>query len=490
MRPVLIRAVLRGSVAAIVLASGLTSVSLLAETLQGALSKAYETNPTLTAARAGQRALDENLPITRARGLPGADLSGTYNETAKRSSNSASSPTRSFTGRFGIDVPLYQGGAIKNGVRAADARIDSGQADLRGTEAEVFTRVVAAYMDVLRDEAIVALNRAQVGVLKVNLDATKDRFQVGDLTRTDIAQSEARLARAQSAFRGAEANLITSRETYISLVGEAPGSLEQPPALPNLPAAPDAAVAVALEGNPDLIAAVKSSEAARYDVSAARAARLPKVSAFADGTYSDLLNSVPAATAALVENSTTSAAVGIQATLPLYQGGAPAAQIRQAQARQAQAMEIVVAVERGIIAQTRAAYASWQASNEVIASSEIGVSANKLALEGVRAENSVGTRSILDILDAEQELLNAQVQLVTARRNAYVAGFNLLASMGKAEARDLGLSGGVLYDPEINYKRAKGTYWDWSGEPAPKTESTRTVDTPVQNPSVTNYPGQ
>lgn len=470
-------------------ASSLSGVAH-AETLREALAKAYQSNPTLSAARAGQRALDETLPITRSQGLPGASLSGNYSETVKRSANSPTSPARSFTGRIGVDYPIYAGGAIKNGVRAADARIDSGQADLRGTEADIFTRVVAAYMDVLRDESIVALNRAQVGVLKVNLEATKDRFQVGDLTRTDIAQSEARLARAESSYRGAEANLIGSRENYINLVGSPPGKLDQPPELPNLPASTGQAVDVALNGNPDLIAASKAADAARYDVAVSRASRLPKVSAVADGGYTDLLNSVPGAAAALVKNATTSASVGIQATMPLYQGGAPSAQIRQAQARQSQAMEIVVAVERSIVAQARASYASWRASNEVIKSSEVAVSANKLALEGVRAENSVGTRSILDILDAEQELLNAQVQLITARRNAYVAGFSLLAAMGKAEARDLGLEGGALYNPEINYDRAKGTYWDWDSQPAPKTEATRTVDTPAQNPSVDNYPGQ
>lgn len=480
-----------GRLAAVLLAGvSFVAVPASAETLREALAQAYATNPTLTAARAGQRALDESLPITRARGLPGADASATYNDTVKRSANSVTSPDRTLNARVGIDVPLYLGGAVKYGVRAANERIAAGQADLRGTEADVFTRVVAAYMDVLQNEAIVALNRAQVGVLKVNLEATRDRFQVGDLTRTDIAQSEARLARAESSYRGAEANLISARENYIALVGLPPINLQQPPALPNLPESVDVAENIAIEGNPDLIAARKSVDASRYDVSVARASRLPKVSAFADGTYTDLLKSVPGSAAALVANSTTSASIGVQASVPLYQGGLPSAQIRQAQARQAQSQEVEVAVERSIVAQTRSAWASWQASNEVIKSSELGVSANKLALEGVRAENSVGTRSILDILDAEQELLNAQVQLVTARRNAYVAGFSLLASMGKAEARDLGLEGGALYDPLPNYRRAKGTYWDWDSQPAPKTEATRTVDTPAQNPSVENYPGQ
>jgi outer membrane protein len=174
----------------------------------------------------------------------------------------------------------------------------------------------------------------------------------------------------------------------------------------------------------------------------------------------------------------------VQITLPLFQGGGPSAQVRQAQARSSQAIEQTIEAERSVIAQTRTAYASWRASNANIASSETAVAATALSLEGVRAENSVGTRSILDILNAEQEYLDAQVQLVTARRNAYVAGFSLLAAMGQAEARDLGLDGGVLYDPEVNYKRVRNRIWDWDTDPKPTPVATRTVDTPAQSPAV------
>src|SRR5690606_23501205 len=131
-------------------------------------------------------------------------------------------------------------------------------------------------------------------------------------------------------------------------------------------------------------------------------------------------------------------------------------QVRQNQALESQAMEQQIEIERGVIAQTRASYASWQASLQTIASSQKAVEAASLSLEGVRAENSVGSRTILDILNAEQESLNARVELVSARRNAYVAGFTLLAAMGHAEARDLGLEGGALYDPMVNYDRVKG----------------------------------
>jgi outer membrane protein len=132
----------------------------------------------------------------------------------------------------------------------------------------------------------------------------------------------------------------------------------------------------------------------------------------------------------------------------------------------------------------RASYSSWRASNDVIVSSQSAVDAATLSLEGVRAENSVGNRTILDILNAEQELLNAQVQLETAKRNAYVAGFSLLAAMGRAEARDLGLDGGALYDPDTNYNRVRGKFFDWDSDPAPQAQATRTVDTPAQDGSI------
>jgi outer membrane protein len=457
-----------------------------AETLRDALVKAYQSNPTLTGARAEQRANDENVPLARARGLPSADVSGSYNETIDQSGSSFGGD-RTATGRVDINVPLYQGGAVKNSTLAAKTRVLAGQAGLRGTETSLFSNVVGAYMDVLRDQAIVALNRAQVGVLDVNLQATRDRFEVGDLTRTDIAQSEARLARAQSQYRAAEADLIGSRERYVQLVGDAPSGLQQPPELPGLPKDPDQAVAKALNDNPDLIAANLAAKASGFDIKTARASRLPRVAGVANGSYSDFLGSVSSPVA---PGSQRSVGAGVQASFPLFQGGSAGAQIRQSQARLSQAQERVIETERGVIAQTRSAYAAWRASNEVIKSSDVAVSANKLALEGVRAENSVGTRTILDILDAEQELLNSQVELVRAQRNSYVAGFTLLASMGDAEYTDLGLEGGALYDPNVNYDRVRKSIWDWSNDPNPSPVAKRTVDIPAQNPAVSNYPGK
>jgi outer membrane protein len=219
-------------------------------------------------------------------------------------------------------------------------------------------------------------------------------------------------------------------------------------------------------------------------VKAARGSVMPTVSAFTQAGYTNYLDSLDNGQPGGGSQINKQAAAGLQLTIPIYQGGRPAAQVRQNQALESQAIEQEIETERGVIAQARAAYASWQASLQTIESSRKAVDAADLSLEGVRAENSVGSRTILDILNAEQESLNAKVQLVTAQRNAYVAGFSLLAAMGHAEADDLGLASGTLYDPMVNYERVKGKWFDWDFDPAPRPVATRTVDTPAQNANV------
>lgn len=463
----------------------LASVCLLAapaqaDTLRDALVRAYEDNPTLEGARAQQRATDESVVIQRSQALPSLSSSGTYSEFLRQSTTSFISPQRQISASVDLSVPVFQGGAVRNGILAAENRIEAGRAGLRATESGLFADVVAIYMDVILNEALVSLSSNNVDVLAVNLEATSDRFEIGDLTRTDVAQSESRLAVARSDLRSAQANLVNVRERYIALVGMAPTDLEPPPPLPGLPESPDDAVNVALEHNPDLIAARERAEAAGYDIDVAGAGRLPTVSLFTNGGYQNFLGTLGSLTNAPADQTSTSATAGVRLSVPLFQGGRVAAQQRQATASAQSSLEQVIATERSVIAQTRAIYSNWRASNAIIASSEAAVAAAELSLEGVRAESTVGNRTILDILDAQQELLRAQVQLVTARRNAYVAGFGLLAIMGKAEARDLGLGEqGVLYDPVDNYDRVRGILWDWQRDPEPVTTSSRTIDIPA-----------
>jgi outer membrane protein len=456
-----------------------------ADTLKEALARAYDDNPNLEAARANQRATDAAVPIERADLLPNLAGQATLTEFLKQSQTSVTNPDRSLSGQLNLTVPVYTPGAI-SGIRAAKTRVLAGRADLRGSESTLFSQVVATYMDVIQNEALVGLAANNVDVLTTNLEATSDRFEIGDLTRTDVAQSEARLALARGDLRQAQANLVRARETFIALVGAAPGELQPPPPLPGLPETVEVAVGTALHDNPDLIGAQERARAAGFDVRVAGASRLPRLELFTSGGATDFLGTAGSAIPGLTaDQRQTSASAGVRATIPLYQGGRPAAQVRQAQARSSAALETVVATERDVVATVRTAYASWQAASEIITSSQAAVAAAELSLEGVRAENSVGNRTILDILDAQQELFRTQVQLVTARRNAYVAGFNLIAAMGHAEARDLGLEEfGPLYDPTANYDRIRNDFLDWSGDPDPVTQSTRTVDIPAQGADI------
>jgi outer membrane protein len=214
--------------------AGLLAMPALADDLREALVLAYNTNPTLQSARAQQRATDEGVPIARSAGLPNASSGATYNEFVDKTTSNPLLANRNLSAGVDVGMPVYAGGGIRNSVRAAETRVEAGQADLRATESDVFASVVASYMDVILAEAVAGFNRTNVQRLEVNLQATRDRFEIGDLTRTDVAQSESRLALARSSARSAEARLIAAREGYIQVVGKAPLDLQTPPALPGL----------------------------------------------------------------------------------------------------------------------------------------------------------------------------------------------------------------------------------------------------------------
>ena len=461
------------------LTAALAAGTASADTLREALASAYRTNPTLTGQREILKSTDAGVAIARAGGRPSiiASVGVTRDITQAGSLRSVGSKGPFLNGGVDFSYPLFQGGAVRNSINAAKTRVEAGRATLRAVEGDVFTEAVAAYMDVIRDRAIVELNQNQVRVLTTNLEATRDRFEIGDVTRTDVAQSEARLALAQSALETVRGRLATSEENYRRVIGKRPDALAPPPPLPPLPATADEAVRIALVNNPDVIAATRQAEAAGFDVRVARASRLPTVSGVASGDY---LNTLTGDTDGAPRTGTATS-VGVQGRVPLYQGGLPAARIRQSQAFEGQALEARIATERLVIANTRSAFAIYMAALDAIKSNEIAVKANELALEGARAENSVGTRTILEVLNAEQELLDAQVALVTARRDAYVAGFQLLNAMGQAEADDLGLEGGPLYDPLGNYRRVAGDWNDWSSDRRHDPVATRTA-TPQEEP--------
>jgi outer membrane protein len=463
--------------------------------LREALIRTYRTNPTLMAERQSLRQVDENVDIARAGGRPQASATAGFNQDLL-THNIPGRNGRDFNVGASVSLPLYSGGRVRNGVRAANTRVEAGRADLRATEGDVFTEAVAAYMDVIRDRSIVQLNQNQVRVLQTNLQATRDRFEVGDLTRTDVAQSDARLALARSSLALAEGRLESSEENYRRVIGERPEDLQPPPTLPPLPGTPDQATQIALGNNADLASIAAQARAAGYDVRVARGERLPTISAVSSTRYVNALGTAESSSGAppgSLPNSTTSAGVGLSFSIPIYQGGAAGARVRRARAFEGELLERAVATERLVISNAGAAFATYRAALEAIASNEIAVAANQLALEGTRAEQTVGTRNVLDVLNAEQELLNSQVLLVTARRDAYVAGFQLLNVMGAAEAEDLNLDGiGPLYDPQVNYNRYSGSWSDWDDGPSIAPVSTRTApagsDSPVTQPPVTQAP--
>jgi len=457
----------------ITLASGAAS----ADTLREALGSTYRANPTLTAQREALKATDAGVAIARSAGRPTVTGTAGFTRDISRSGRFEVGTGKGpfLTAGADLTVPIFQGGTVRNDIKAAKTRVEAGRATLRAVEGDVFTEAVAAYMDVIRDRATVELNANNVKVLQTNLEATSDRFEIGDVTRTDVAQSEARLALAQSRLTLAQGRATASEQNYRRVIGQQPGQLQPPPPLPPFPATADEAVRIALVNNPDLISITRQAEAAGYDVKSVRGTRLPTISGVASADYFDATGDD------FGLQSGTATSIGAQARIPLYQGGLPSARIRRAQAIEGQTFEQRVATERSVVAVTRSAFADYQAAADAIKSSEVAAKANELALEGVRAENSVGTRTILDVLDAEQELLNTQVLLVTARRDAYVAGFQLLNAMGQAEADDLGLDGGALYDPLGNYRRVAGDWNDWSGDPRHNPVATSTV-TPQEQP--------
>ena len=460
------------NIAIATIAAALLAGTASADTLREALVSTYNSNPTITSQREALKGTDATVAIARSAGRPQVSATAGLNQDLTRTGGGNG---RNFSAGVDVSYPLFSGGSVRNQVKAAKTRVEAGRATLRAVEGDIFTEAVAAYMDVIRDRAIVELNQNQVQVLTTNLQATRDRFEIGDLTRTDVAQSEARLVLARSSFTLARARLSASEENYRRVIGQKPGTLAPPPPLPPLPNSPEEAVRIALASNPDLIAIGQQARAAGLDVNVARATRLPTVSAIGNGRYTDYLGTEEDQFGPFAAGSTTSTGAGVQARIPIYQGGLPAARIRQAQAFESQVLEQVVGTERSVVANTRAAFASYQAAREAIQSNQTAVEANALALEGARAEQSVGTRTVLDVLNAEQELLNSQVLLVTARRDAYVAGFQLLNAMGQAEAQDLGLDGGPLYDPLGNYRRVAGDWNDWSSDRRSPTVATRTV---------------
>lgn len=438
-----------------------------ADTLPEAVAAAYAANPRVAAARAQVRQVDEGVVQASAAARPTIGAAGGYTQDLTSNFGDAG---RALSAGATLDQSIWEGGRIRANVSAATARVEAARASLDAIEQEVLVQTVTAYADVLRQREILQLNENQVRVLEQELRASQDRFEVGDVTRTDVAQSEARLAAALSSRDNARGQLTVIEQNYQILVGHTPAELAPLPPLPPMPDSADSARATALAANPDLLAARLSERASGHDVSFVRRQRAPSVSTQFGASYTDVRNP-----GGIGNRSGFNPQIGVSLSMPLFTGGLLGSQVRQAQARQSEQLEVIELTERQVAAAATGNWAQLQAAGSMIQSAQTQVSANELAAEGVRQENMVGSRDILDVLNAEQELLNSRVQLATARRDQYVLAYQLLAAMGAA---DVALEGAPVgrYDPADNYRRVRAKAWSEfsaDGRPADNRDANR-----------------
>jgi outer membrane protein len=460
----------------LMLLGSLFAAPAAADTLGDALAAAYASNPELSAQRAQVRVTDEQVPAALAGGRPTVGLRGNFDQAGL---DAFVDNGRTYTLGTSIQWSIYQGGRIRAATTAAENRILAARARLRATENQVVVSVVTAYADVLRFAELVELNENQVKVLERELQANTDRFEVGDLTITDVAQSKARLANARANLVSALNQQAAARQAYIRTVGRPPQDLEPLPPLPPLPSSQGQAVDIAAVNSPAVLAARFDEAAARYDVRFAERQRLPTVTSEFRASYLRFEGGGGGANFVRQGEFVTQDAI-LTATLPIWQGGRFGTQIREAQARRSQLTQQITVVSRQTQEQVVNNFNQLRAARAIIEASRAAVQANELAAEGVRQENEVGTRTIIELLNAEQELLNTKANLVTALREEQVAAYALLAAAGGAEVLALGVDA-EFYDPEINARRVRhktGDYGDENPEPLPaplRSSATRTL---------------
>lgn len=454
------------------------------QSLQQALARTYQTNPTLMARRAELRGLDNVVALERSAGNLQVSATSTFGQEVYIT-RPLGGRARNLRSNVDFSKVLYAGGRIQNATRSAQTRVMAGRADLRATEGDILTEAVAAYADVQRDREIRDLNASQVKILVANLESTNDRFRVRDLTMTDVAQSETRLEVAKSNLVTAEGRLRASEENFERIVGARAGDLQPLPPLPPLPLSSDLAAETALANNASIAAFAARARSADFDVAVSRASRSPTLSVFSSVDNVNALgtaNSASGLPPGTTPNSETNIVAGLQVRIPLYQGGGPSARVRQDEEIRSQYIEEAIAVERLVLADARSAFAIWRSTTTAISFNEQAVASSEKALGSVRFEQNVGARSILDVLNAEQEFLNSKIALTSARRDAYVAAFELLNSMGASEAADLNFAAGPLYDPAVNYRDYSNTWSDWRDGPRRSPVSTRNAPPEADSP--------
>jgi outer membrane protein len=464
MHPVFLSAITSVATLALVLApAGAAS----ADTIESALVRAYQNNPQLNAQRASVRAVDETVPQALSGYRPRVAITGSYgHQYSEQTSISRTILGTTQSTINGEHNPASVGGTItqnvfngfqtSNRTRAAESQVSSAREGLRVLEQTVLLQAATAYMDYLRDAAIVEVQRNNIRVLDQTLKQVQDRFSVGEVTRTDVAQSEAQLAAGRSQLLVAEANLNTTRANFRRIVGNEPSGLA--PGRPVdrfLPATLPAAVEIGMMENPNVTAAMYGIDVSFLNVKVAEGALFPTV---------NLVASVQQAydtTLVLARNFSASAAA--QISIPVYQGGTEYSLIRQTKETLAQQRLVLDQVRDQTRATITQAWGQFQAARGQITAAQAQVRASETALNGVREEARVGQRTTLDVLNAQQALVNARVNIVTAQHDRIVASYSVLAAIGRLSPKVLGL-GTTVYDPSVHYHQVRDA---WTGVRTP-----------------------
>ncbi|WAX93214.1 TolC family outer membrane protein [Aminobacter sp. NyZ550] len=436
---------------ALVSATALSPLSASAETILGALAKAYQNNSQLNSARAGVRVIDESVAIAKSGYRPTINGSASIDySTTRRDSTSHLT-----TGSFGIEIKqsLFDGFQTKNNVAAAEARVRAQNQSLRNTEQNILFDAASAYMDVIRDRQIAALRERNLQFLGEQVRAARSRFDVGEGTRTDVAQADASRSSALAQLAAARAQALASAATYRRLVGEDPKNLKGAAPLSKLlPKSLDSAVALAADQHPAIQATEYLVDAAGFSVKSAEGALLPQLSASAGISQVHRDNSPNSITSP--DGWTTSANIGASLVVPIYQGGRASATVRQSKESLGQA-RIEVDVSRDQVRQAvTSAWTQYAAAREAVAANREVISAAQLALNGVIEERNVGQRTTLDVLNSQRDVIDAQINLATAERDVVVASYAILSAAGNLSVERLNLQV-TKYKPEEHYNAVK-----------------------------------
>jgi TolC family type I secretion outer membrane protein len=428
-------------------------------TLADALGLAYSTNPELEAARAKVRGADDAVAEARGGWRPSASVTGSYgwqrfeDRTAFTHLNQSYTPT---TGRAAMSQPVITGGQAHAQIQRAIAQVRSARADLLNAEQQILLAAATAYMDVVRDAQALRLHQIDVNVLTRQRDATKTQLDAGAATKTDLQEVEVRIAGAQADLAGARAQLSQSRHAFERIVGQPSQTLVEMPPLPRLPGSLDQAMAIGLKLAPRIQGAAANDKAAQYGIDNAVGAMLPHANIVAEYDYTQGSPNSPLIPFAKAD---TLQVLG-QIQIPLYAGGADTARIRQAKEARAQTRLGIHDADQATRQNVRDTWENFHAAQDAVGHNTRRVSASEQALDGVIQQQHQGERSILDILNAEQERLAAQIALAASRHDMVVAAFQLVAATGQLTAKDLELKV-TLYDPNVHYDEHSDSWFDF-----------------------------